>query len=121
MSALNRQAKAREDQLDKVLGALADGTRRALVQRLLEGQARVTDLAEPFGVSLNAISKHIRVLEQSGLVRRRVDGRIHYISLAPQALLEAEQWIGTTRKFWEERFNALESAIQRARQGKQRK
>ena len=118
MIARSRQSKTREDKLDAILRALADRTRRALVERLIEGEARVTDLAAPFGVSLNAISKHIKALERSGLVRRRIDGRVHYIGLSSDALNEAKEWITTTQTFWSRRFDALEAAVQRSRKGK---
>ena len=79
--------------LDRTLLALADPTRRAILHRLTGGEARVTDLAEPFEMSLNAVSKHIRLLERASLVRRRKSGREHLLSLNPEPLEEAATWM----------------------------
>jgi len=78
---------------DEVLTALADDTRRAILHRLSAGERRVTDLAAPFDISLNSVSKHIRVLERAGLVRRRVAGRDHFLSFDPRPLNEVAAWI----------------------------
>jgi DNA-binding transcriptional ArsR family regulator len=95
--------------LDGVYGALADGSRRSIVWRLAaEGELKVTDLARPFDMSLNAVSKHIKVLEQAGLVRRRVSGRDHWLSLRSEPLATAYAWIGLYQRFWESRIDALE-------------
>ena len=97
--------------LDDVLVALADDTRRQILQRLTEGEARVTEIAAPFDISLNSVSKHIRMLERAGLVSRRVVGRDHYLSFQPQALNEAADWIERHRQFWNQRLNDLEAAL----------
>src|SRR5689334_9556157 len=95
--------------LDRVYGALADGSRRTIVWRLAaEGELKVTDLARPFEMSLNAISKHIKVLEQAGLVRRQVRGRDHWLSLRSEPLATAYAWIGLYQSFWDSRIDALE-------------
>jgi DNA-binding transcriptional ArsR family regulator len=95
--------------LDSVYRALADGSRRTIVWRLAaEGELKVTDLARPFDISLNAVSKHIKVLEQAGLVRRRVSGRDHWLSLRSEPLASAYAWIGLYQRFWESRIDALE-------------
>ena len=91
--------------------ALADPTRRAILQRLSFGDARVTDLASPFAMSLNAVSKHIRVLEQARLVRRRRAGREHFLSLNPQPLDAASQWIEEQRSAWMSRLDALDALL----------
>ena len=96
-----------EDELDAVFHALSDRTRRALVARLADGPAKVTDLAAPFDMSLPAVSKHLHVLERARLVRRSVDGRIHRCSLGPRPLRDAEAWISRYRPFWEETLEAL--------------
>jgi DNA-binding transcriptional ArsR family regulator len=96
---------------DRTFLALADPTRRAILHRLARGEARVTELAAPFPMSLNAVSKHIRMLERAHLVRRRRAGREHYLSLNPKPLDEAAQWIETHRKFWNERLDALEAML----------
>ncbi len=94
--------------LDGVFGAIADPTRRAILQHLARSPARVTDIAKKFPVSLNAVSKHLIVLQRAGLVRREVRGRDHICSLNAQPLREASVWIEEMRAFWEERLDALE-------------
>jgi DNA-binding transcriptional ArsR family regulator len=101
--------------LDQTLMALADPTRRAILQRLSRGEARVTDLARPFAISLNSVSKHIRMLERAELVRRRRAGREHLLSFNPQPLDEAAAWIETQRTFWTARLDALERELGKAR------
>jgi DNA-binding transcriptional ArsR family regulator len=97
--------------LDQTLMALADPTRRAILQRLSQGEARVTDLARPFPISLNSVSKHIRMLERADLVRRRRAGREHRLSFNPQPLTEAAAWIEAQRAFWTARLDALEREL----------
>lgn len=98
--------------LDETLMALADPTRRAILQRLSEGEARVTELAEPFAMSLNSVSKHIRVLERAQLVRRRRAGREHFLSINPEPLDEAAAWIAAQRAAWSARLDALDAMLQ---------
>ena len=95
--------------LDHTLLAVADPTRRAILQRLCDqgGEARVTDLAVPFAMSLNAVSKHIRLLERADLVRRRKQGREHLLSFNPAPLTQAERWIAERKAMWERRLDAL--------------
>jgi DNA-binding transcriptional ArsR family regulator len=93
--------------LDATFGALADPTRRAILARLALGEATVTELAAPFDVSLPAVSKHLRVLESAGLLRREIDGRIHRCRLASQPMKDAAAWIESYRSFWEAQFDAL--------------
>jgi DNA-binding transcriptional ArsR family regulator len=97
--------------LDHTMLALADPTRRAILERLAAGEARVTELARPFPISLNSVSKHIRMLERARLVRRRVVGREHRLSLDPAPLDEAAAWIEARRAFWSARLDALEHAL----------
>jgi len=97
--------------LDHTMLALADPTRRAILQRLGAGEARVTDLAAPFAMSLNAVSKHIRILERAALISRRRAGREHVLSLTPAPLDEAAAWIESQRQFWTNRLDALEQAL----------
>jgi DNA-binding transcriptional ArsR family regulator len=99
-------------QLDRTLTALGDTTRRAIVQRLSQGDARVTDLARPFAMSLNAVSKHIRILERARLVKRRRDGREHILSFDPAPLDAATSWITTQRAAWTMRLQALDELLQ---------
>jgi len=98
--------------LDRTLVALADPTRREILQRLSAGEARVTDLAAPFAISLNSVSKHIRMLERAELVRRRRVGREHFLSLNPGALDEAAAWIEERRSLWTARLTALDALLQ---------
>ena len=97
--------------LDDTLVALADETRRSILQRLAAGEARVTELAAPFEISLNSVSKHIRLLERAGLVRRRVAGRDHFLALEPKPFDELTEWMQRTREFWSARLDALEAAL----------
>jgi DNA-binding transcriptional ArsR family regulator len=97
--------------LSQTLTALADPTRRTILQRLRHGEVRVTDLAHPFAMSLNAVSKHIRVLEQARLVQRRRVGREHLLSFSPKSLDEAAAWIERQRAFWSARLDTLEATL----------
>jgi DNA-binding transcriptional ArsR family regulator len=99
--------------LDQTMVALADPTRRAILQRLSRGEARVTELARPFAMSLNSVSKHIRMLERAQLVRRRRVGREHLLSFDPAPLDEAAAWIEAQRAFWTERLDALERELRK--------
>lgn len=97
--------------LDRTYRALAHPVRREVLDLLRAGQARVTDLAEPFDVSLAATSKHIRVLESAGLITRTILGREHIIALQSQTLYEARNWIDTYRSFWDSRLDALDAHL----------
>jgi DNA-binding transcriptional ArsR family regulator len=95
-----------------VFSALADPTRRAIVERLIEGEATVSELAKPFDVSLPAISRHLRVLGEAGLIARRKDGRVHRCWLVDDPLRDAIAWIVHYGAFWEERLDSLEAVLQ---------
>jgi DNA-binding transcriptional ArsR family regulator len=97
--------------LDRVFSAVADPTRRAILARLAGSDARVTDIAGAFPISLNSTSKHIRVLEGAGLVRRQVRGREHILSLDAAPLAEAEAWIDHYRRFWSDQLAALDAFV----------
>ena len=97
--------------LDDTLVALADETRRSILQRLALGEARVTEVAAPYDISLNSVSKHIRMLERAGLVRRRVSGRDHFLSLDPRPMDEVAAWMQRERAAWEARLDKLEAAL----------
>ena len=99
-------------QLDATLLALADPTRRAIVRRLALGEARVTEIAAPFPMSLNAVSKHIRALERAGLVNRRVAGRQHLCSLRPEPLREVSEWVSFYERFWTESLDRLAATLE---------
>ena len=94
--------------LDGVFNALGDPTRRAILARLARREARVTELAAEFPISLNSVSKHIRALEKAGLIRRSIVGRDHHISLQAAPLAEAQAWIEKYRSFWEQNLAALD-------------
>jgi len=97
--------------LDAVFSALGDPTRRAILARLSTQEARVTDIAADFPISLNSVSKHIRMLERAGLVRRAVTGRDHVLSLRAAPMAEAQAWIDKYRSFWEDNLAALEAFV----------
>jgi DNA-binding transcriptional ArsR family regulator len=97
--------------LDDTLIALADDTRRTILRRLAAGEARVTEVAAPFGISLNSVSKHIRLLERAGLVRRRISGRDHFLALEPKPFDQLTRWMHETRAFWTSRLDQLEAAL----------
>jgi DNA-binding transcriptional ArsR family regulator len=97
--------------LDHTLMALADPTRRAILARLAAGEARVTDVAAPFPISLNSVSKHIRILERADLVRRRKRGREHLLALNPKPLDVAAKWIEEQRALWAWRLGELDKVL----------
>jgi len=97
--------------LDLAFAALAHPSRRAIVHRLSRGPARVTDLAAPFDMSLNAVSKHLKVLEQAGLIRRRRSGREHVLLLKPDPLRAVAQWTSRYQRFWNKRPDELENFL----------
>src|SRR5690348_6388726 len=105
--------------LDGVFNALSDSTRRAILARLSGCEARVTEIAAHFPISLNSVSKHIRMLERAGLVNRTISGRDHLLSLNAAPLAEAEAWIEKYRVFWEGSLAALDTYVTSRR--KQRK
>ncbi|HEY2378787.1 MAG TPA: metalloregulator ArsR/SmtB family transcription factor [Gemmatimonadaceae bacterium] len=97
--------------LDHVYGAIADPTRRAILSLLARGDVTVGALAEQFPISLNGVSKHVKVLERAGLVDRRVDGREHWLTLNPAPLGNATRWLDRYRTFWQNRLAALEDLL----------
>lgn len=96
------------EELDRVFSALADPTRRAILKSLTRRPATIQQIAHPFPFSLNAISKHVMVLERAGLLRREIRGREHYCSIDPRPLGSANRWIEHYRQFWEQRMDALQ-------------
>jgi DNA-binding transcriptional ArsR family regulator len=101
----------RAAQLDAVYGAISHPVRRSLLERLTSDRARVTELAGGFDVSLAAVSKHIRVLEDAGLVRRSISGRDHWLALEASRLEPASRWLDTYRRFWEAGLDKLEEQL----------
>ncbi|OGC78709.1 MAG: transcriptional regulator [candidate division Zixibacteria bacterium RBG_16_50_21] len=99
------------DTLDATFSALSDPTRRAILRRLAKGESTVTQLAEPFDVSLPAISKHLRVLEGAGLLVQERQGRIRRCQLSVKPLHDAARWIDRYRRFWQESFDRLDDYL----------
>jgi DNA-binding transcriptional ArsR family regulator len=104
---MSRRTAAAEDRLDDVFHALSDRTRRKILARLSRGPAMITELADPFDMSLPAVSKHLRVLEQARLVARSIDGRVHRCSLVTKPLHDVERWLEDYRSFWTANLDAL--------------
>ena len=94
--------------LNSVLAALSDPTRRAIMTELRVGERRVSDVAAPFKMSLNAVSKHVKTLERAGLVRRRRVGREHFLTANPAVIERTAEWFDAQRKFWNARLDRLE-------------
>jgi DNA-binding transcriptional ArsR family regulator len=103
------------DQLSTTFGALADPTRRAILARLAEGEATVNELAEPFSVSLPAISRHLKVLERAGLIERGREGQARPSRLRAEALDDAVAWIETRKRTWERRMDRLDAHLRTQR------
>ena len=101
--------------LDRIFHALSDGTRRAMIARLAAGERSIGELAMPFSMSFAGASKHVRVLEQAGIVRRRRAGRTHFCSLEPQRLAQADEWLRHYTRFWSERLDALDALLEAER------
>lgn len=97
--------------LDTIFHALADPTRRGMLAMLMAGPQTVSDMAEPYDMSLAAASKHIKKLEAAGLIEREIKGRVHHCRLAPKELKAAAEWLRRYEVFWNERLDALEEAL----------
>lgn len=106
--------------LDRVFAAVADPTRRAILRNLSARPSTITEIAAPFRVSLNAVSKHVMVLERAGLIRREIQGREHICRLEPLPLQEATAWLEHYRQFWDARLDALEMYVARKYQAKKK-
>jgi DNA-binding transcriptional ArsR family regulator len=104
------------DRLSTIFAALADPTRRAILARLVGGETSVNDLAKPFRMSLPAVSKHLKVLERSGLVARGRRAQWRPCRLRARPLKEAAEWVGGYRRFWEESFDRLEDYLGQLKQ-----
>jgi DNA-binding transcriptional ArsR family regulator len=106
-----------EDQLTQTFAALADPTRRAILQRLATGEASVTELAEPFAISLPAVSKHLKVLERAGLVTRGRNAQWRPCRLEAHPLEDATVWLERYRRFWEGSFDRLDAHLRQIQKG----
>lgn len=113
MSSAQLRERQGEDRLDRVFSALGHRARRALFARLARGPAKVTELAEPFDMSLPAVSRHLRVLEKAGLVRRHVEGRVHRCTLRAEPLAELQQWLSHYRPFWQQTLESLAGFVEK--------
>ena len=105
-----------DDRLNETFGALADPTRRAILARLASGEASVTELAEPFAMSMPAISKHLKVLERAGLIARGREAQWRPCRLQAAPLQDVAGWVEHYRRFWEESFNRLDDYLQELKQ-----
>jgi DNA-binding transcriptional ArsR family regulator len=106
-----------EQHLDRTFAALADPTRRAIVQRLAKGDASVNELAAPFEMTLPAVSRHLKVLEGAGLLERRREGKYRPCRLDGRALMQAASWINTYRQFWGDQFDRLAQFLEQSAEG----
>lgn len=109
---------ARDARLDEVFSALGDSTRRRILVRLASGPASITELAAPFSMTLPAVSKHVRVLERAGLMRRERDGRVHRCHLQTRPLESAIEFLAIYRPFWEDTLEALAHHVEAPAQTK---
>src|SRR5947208_12431379 len=104
--------EAKSDFLDRAFAALADPTRRAILTRLALGEAGVTELAEPFQMSLPAVSKHLKVLERAGLITRIREAQWRYCRLQPAPLKHVAEWVGGYQRFWDESYDRLDEYLE---------
>jgi DNA-binding transcriptional ArsR family regulator len=113
--------KYQSSTLNRTFAALADPTRRRILAHLARGDRCVTDLARPHAMSLPAVSKHLRVLEKAGLIRRRRYGRIHQLKLEAKPMKQAAQWVEEYRKFWEGSLDRLADYLEKTTKQSQKK
>src|SRR5881398_3548657 len=111
---VNQMVKYQSSTLNRTFAALADPTRRRILAHLARGDQRVTHLARHYAMSLPAVSKHLRVLEKAGLLRRRRYGRVHEMKLEAKPLKQAAQWVEEYRKFWEGSLDRLAEYLEKA-------
>ena len=106
-----------EEKLSAIFAALSDRTRRGMLSRLARGPATVGELGEPFDITKGAVTKHVRVLERSGLLRRDVLGRVHRCELETEPLDQAQRWVAEVRAYWEARFDDIASYLDELQRG----
>lgn len=111
MRTVNHMIKCSPQVLDRTFAALSDPTRRRILENLALGDRCVTDLAKPHRMSLPAVSKHLRVLERAGLIRRQRHGRVHQLKLEAKPMKDALQWIEEYRRFWEKNLDRLDDYL----------
>jgi DNA-binding transcriptional ArsR family regulator len=117
----NRMVERQSAALDRVFGALSDPTRRAMLRRLSGGTRTVGELAEPFDMSFAAAAKHVKVLEEAGLLSRTIEGRSHRCRIEPGPLGKADRWLAYYQRFWSLRLDDLERALARHSRKRSRK
>lgn len=117
-ASARKRPKTEAARLDQVFGALSDHTRRTILERLARGPAKVSELAEPFAMSLPAVSRHLKVLERAGLIERNVDGRVHHCMLATAPLEDAARWVTAQRGFWQSSLKSLARYMERETGGR---
>lgn len=100
-----------DQQLSQIFSALSDSTRRAMLLRLTDEAMSVTDLSKPFKITKSAITKHLKVLESSGLLSRTIEGRVHRCRLEPKPLAAISEWVSFYEKFWNKKFDALDAYL----------
>ena len=109
-----------ESKLDAVFGALADPTRRRIIERLARKPLTIGEIAAEFPISQPAISKHVRVLEDSGLIQREISGRVHVLNLTPDAMESAQAWIEKQRRYWSGVLDRLDAILRKPDQRKKK-
>ncbi len=114
----NNMIASQPQELNRIFLALGHPVRRQILTCLAQGAATVTDIAEPFDLSLNAISKHLKVLERAGLIERQVLGREHYCRIRPESLKEVSDWLTFYQAFWTSRLDAMEQELIASRRSK---
>lgn len=110
----NHMVKYTSGTIDSTLSALADPTRRAIVEKLATGEKSVLELAKPFDISLPAVSKHLKVLERAGLISRDIRGRVHSIKLVAEPMRGAVDWLERYRIFWDQQLNSLSEYLNKS-------
>ena len=118
--SVSRAAAERSQQISRVFQALADPTRRAVVERLASGPASTTELARPFGMALPSFAQHLGILEQCGVVRSHKEGRVRYFQLAPEPLAPAEDWMAEQRAIWDQRLDRMQDFVEGLKTTKRR-
>src|SRR5579871_5399287 len=108
------------DQLSDILTAISHPSRRAIIQQLADGPARFTDIARPFDLSLNAITKHLKLLERAGLISREKQGREVFISFRPEPLRLVSGWVHEYERFWNERLDQFEAFFKEKKKAKKK-
>ncbi len=109
------------DELSDVFTAVSHPTRRAIIGQLAAGQARFTDIAQPFDTALNSVTKHLKLLERAGLIERKKQGREVFISFRGEPLREVAKWVHEYERFWKERLDQFEQHFQKMKEKKEKK